>query len=106
MRAGRVTAVSPMILFVICLLLLSVVTVVIWRYWRRLAAVTPEEEAYDRRVARLNERQAHRVSDEELAQRISQDEAWRIMVARGQEAEEQFGRRSGDLSRRRRARRR
>jgi hypothetical protein len=76
----------PIVLFLICAVLLLGTIYMVWRYWDSLARISPEEEAFDERVASLNERQAHRVSDEELAQPPSEDEAWQIMVSRGRRA--------------------
>jgi membrane protein implicated in regulation of membrane protease activity len=77
----------------------------LWRYWADMVDRSPEEAAYERRISALNERQANRYSDDELTDVPSEDEAWRIMVERGQ----RVGRRDrygGDLRRRARERRR
>jgi hypothetical protein len=92
-------AVWPTVLFLITAVLLLGGVYALWRYWDNLARLSPEEEAFDERVAALNERQANRVSDEELAHPVSEDEAWQIMVSRGQRPRrrERYG---GELSRR------
>jgi hypothetical protein len=85
-------------------LLLVVIIAVLWRYWSTLVDRTPEEEAYERRLTKLNERQANRYSDDELTVTPNEDDAWAIMVERGRSS----GRRdryAGDLGRRTGARR-
>lgn len=71
------------LLFLLSAALLVGLIVVLWRYWRTFANITPEAEAFDKRVATLNERQAHRLSDNQLAQRVTEEDAWGIMVRRG-----------------------
>lgn len=86
-------------LYILFGLLLVAIAVFVWRYWSSLVDRSPEEEAYERRLTALNERQANRYSDDELTTAPSQDEAWRIMVERGRRS----GRRdryAGDLTRR------
>jgi hypothetical protein len=75
--------VPPIVLFLLFLIVLAIALLAIWRYWGSLASVTPEEQEYDARVAALNERQANRLSDEQLTRSISEDDAWSIMVRRG-----------------------
>jgi hypothetical protein len=84
--------VPPTALFLIFLLLLAVVLLAIWRYWGSLARVTPEEEEFDERMAALNERQANRLSDEQLTHPFSDEEAWQIMVRRGLRDRDRRGR--------------
>jgi hypothetical protein len=74
------------ILFLLSAALLVGIVVVLWRYWRSYANITPEEEAFDRRVAMLNERQANRLSNEQLAETVSEEDAWNIMLERGAHA--------------------
>ena len=74
------------ILFLFSAALLAGIVVVLWRYWRDYANITPEEEAFDKRVAALNERQANRLSNEQLAQSVSEEDAWKIMLRRGSQA--------------------
>jgi hypothetical protein len=74
---------SPFVLFLIFLAIIAVVLFAIWRYWASLARVTPEEQEFDERIAALNERQANRLSDEQLTRNVSDDDAWQIMVRRG-----------------------
>ncbi len=71
------------LLFVIFAVLLLAIVYTLWRYWFSIAQVSPEEEEFDERVAALNERQANRISDEQLRQPLSEDDAWQIMVRRG-----------------------
>ena len=94
------------ILFIICAIVLLSIVYMLWRYWDDVARVTPEEEAYDKRVASLNERQANRMSDKQLVRQLSEDDAWTIMVARGRRAATRRNRYAGDLKRRTRERRR
>jgi hypothetical protein len=72
-----------MILFLSVLIVLGGVLFVVWRYWYNIASVSPEEEEYDERVAELNERQANRMTDEQLTNPLSEDDAWNVMVRRG-----------------------
>jgi len=89
----------PTVLFLITAALLLGGVYALWRYWDNLARLSPEEEALDERVAALNERQANRVSDEELTRPVSEDEAWQMMISRGRRGRrrERYG---GELSRR------
>ncbi len=64
-------------------LLLIGVAYMLRRFWDEQAQMTPEEEAYDKRVARLNQRQANRISDGFLRRNVSDDDAWQMMVRRG-----------------------
>jgi hypothetical protein len=73
----------PTLLFVIFAVLLLAIIYALWRYWFSIAQVTPEEEEFDERVAALNERQANRISDEQLRRPLNEDDAWQIMVRRG-----------------------
>jgi hypothetical protein len=67
------------------LIVIAVALFVIWRYWGSLARVSPEEQEYDERMAALNERQANRLSDDQLTRPLSDDDAWAIMVSRGRQ---------------------
>lgn len=78
----------------------------IWRYWESVARVSPEEEAFDKRVAALNERQSNRLSDDLLRADINNDSAWQIMVERGRRAARRRSRYAGNLERRTRERKR
>jgi hypothetical protein len=55
-----------------------------WYVWRTTMRISPQEEAYDDRVATMNERQANRLSDEQLTKPPSDEDAWALMVRRGQ----------------------
>src|SRR5436189_5162646 len=92
-------SVLPIVLFILFAVLLLGVVYALGRYWDNLSRRSPEEEAYDERVAALNQRQANRISDEQLAHPISEDEAWNIMVNRGQHGgrRDRYG---GELARR------
>lgn len=76
-----------------------VVIYAIWRYWTSMADMTPEEKEYDERVAELNERQANRLTDEQLTHPPSDDDAWQIMLRRGRNALRR-SRYHGDLQKR------
>lgn len=95
-----------LLLFGVLVLVLIGIVFAVWRYWDNLSSVSPEEEAYDKRVASLNERQANRFSDDLLTHRMDEEDAWQIMVARGQKAARRRNRYGGNLSRRARERRR
>jgi predicted negative regulator of RcsB-dependent stress response len=94
------------ILFIIVSILLLGAIYALWRYWETMVQMSPEEQAYDKRVARLNERQANRLSDEQLSNAVSGEDAWQVMVRRGQEAQGKRQRYAGNLERRTRERRR
>lgn len=99
----------PLPLFVLMVLLglaLIGACYALWRYWERQANVSPEEEAYDRRVAMLNQRQANRLSDDQLRERPGGQDAWELMVQRGRRAIQRRDRYAGSLQRRARERRR
>jgi len=93
-------SVWPIMLFIIFAVLLLGAVYALWHYWDNLSRQSPEEEAYDERVAALNQRQANRISDEQLAHPISEDEAWNIMVNRGQHGGRRRDRYGGELARR------
>ncbi|NJO82422.1 MAG: hypothetical protein HC828_06090 [Blastochloris sp.] len=97
---------TSILLFVICAALLLGAMYLVWRYWDHATSRSPEEEAYDKRVAQLNERQANRLSDEQLTKPVNEDDAWRIMVERGRKTTERRNRYGGDLKRRTRERQR
>ncbi|OAN42797.1 hypothetical protein A6A03_03510 [Chloroflexus islandicus] len=65
-------------------LLLGLIGFFAWRYWREQVNISPEDEELLREIAELNDRQANRISDQRLRSGIDPDEAWRIMVQRGQ----------------------
>lgn len=87
------------VLFLVSALALFGLAYALWRFWEQFARRTPEEEAFDARVAALNRRQAYRMSDEDLTHPLTEDEAWKIMVQRGRDGwrRERY---SGNLSRR------
>jgi hypothetical protein len=91
--------VPPIALFAIFTLLLCGVFFVVWRYWNNIARVSPEEEEYDVRVAEMNERQANRLSDDQLRSPLSDDEAWAVMVHRGMRDRERGRRNRRDTKR-------
>jgi hypothetical protein len=68
------------------LLVVAVLAVIygVWRYWDGLVELSPEEEEFDRAVASLNQRQANRISDDQLTKPPSDEDAWQIMMRRGQ----------------------
>ncbi len=88
------------LLFVLFAAVLLLAAYLLWRYWADLTVATPEEERFEERIAALNERQAHRYSDEELAAPVTEEDAWRTMVERGRRAARRE-RLTGDLMRRR-----
>jgi hypothetical protein len=114
--------VSPIRLFIFFTALVAGALLLVWRYWNAIASVSPEEEEFDERMTALNDRQANRLSDEQLTHPLTDDDAWRVMVQRGRRErerrrkpprpsqrrlppprEERYG---GDLSQRERERRR
>ncbi len=96
----------PTVLFLLSAMVLLGAVYALWHYWDNLARRTPEEEAFDERVAALNQRQANRISDDELTHPLTEDEAWQIMISRGKRGWRRRERYSGDLSRRQGERRR
>lgn len=96
------------ILFILTAVLLIAIVYGIWAYWNSISQRSPEEEAFDKRVATLNQRQAYRLSDKQLSKKMSEDDAWQIMVNQGrrstQRRQERYNgelmRRQGDRKRR------
>lgn len=86
-------------------LLLIALVFVLWRYWHSLTNVTNDDDEFDRRLARLNERQTNRFSDDELTHPPSNDAAWDRMVKQGRRStrEERY---NGGFEQRARERRR
>lgn len=95
---------SSTILFLLMAAVLVLIGVGIWRYWAGLVEVSPEEEELDRRMAALNERQAHRLTDDQLTHPPSDDDAWALIVRRGRRLMRR-ARYGGDSQRRARDRR-
>ena len=114
--------VSPILLFIFFTVLVAGALLLVWRYWNMIARVSPEEEDFDARMTALNDRQANRLSDDQLTHPLTDDDAWSVMVQRGRRdrerrrkpprptqrrlpppREERYG---GDLSQRQRERRR
>ena len=75
--------VSPIILFLFFTALVAGALLLVWRYWNTIARVSPEEEEFDERMTMLNDRQANRLSDEQLTHPLTDDDAWSVMVQRG-----------------------
>ncbi|MEF3274934.1 MAG: hypothetical protein K6356_11165 [Chloroflexus sp.] len=69
---------------VLVTLFLGLIALAAWRYWHEQINISPADEELMREIAELNERQANRISDQRLRSVIDPDEAWRIMVQRGQ----------------------
>lgn len=90
------------LLFLIVALLLLAWVIFAWRSWRTTTQVTPEEQAFDSRVAALNDRQANRLSDDQLTRPVSDDDAWALMVGRGRRQRQRRRNPSGVRSTRRR----
>jgi hypothetical protein len=74
------------LLFVVLAIVMLALVYGVWRYWDNLVELSPDEEEYDKRVANLNERQANRLSDEQLTQPPNDDDAWAIILRRGRRA--------------------
>lgn len=96
----------PIFLFLISAVILLGAIYLVWRYWNNTVNLSPDEEAFDERIAALNERQANRLSDDQLIQPLSGDDAWKIMVNRGRQVGRRQERYGGNLSRRAKDRRR
>ena len=75
--------VSPIILFLFFTALVAGALLLVWRYWNTIARISPEEEAFDERMTALNDRQANRLSDDQLTHPLTDDDAWSVMVQRG-----------------------
>lgn len=73
----------PIALFLVFGLLIAAGLFLVWRYWMNIARRSPEEQEFDERMSALNERQANRISDRFLAQPLTDEDAWRLMVQRG-----------------------
>jgi hypothetical protein len=56
-----------------------------WRVWNQtIEEVAPHDDERDDAMASLNDRQANRLSDEQLTRPPGQEDAWAVMVRRGQ----------------------
>jgi hypothetical protein len=73
------------VLFLIAALILIGLIGLIWRFWQSYVRVTPDDEAFEREIATLNDSQANRLSDQQLTRRIDTQTGWDLMVKRGQE---------------------
>ena len=62
------------LLFAIVAVLVLMVFVVVWRYWSDKLNMSQEDEALERRMAALNERQANRRRDDEIVRLLRGDE--------------------------------
>lgn len=80
--------VAPILLFLFFTLLIAGALLLVWRYWNAIAHVSPEEEAFDERMTALNDRQANRLSDDQLTHPLTDDDAWSVMVRRGRRERE------------------
>ncbi len=74
---------SSLLLFVGLILILIIIVYGVSRYWDTMVRRSEDEETYDRMVADLNERQANRLTDEQLWEPVSDDDAWQIILRRG-----------------------
>lgn len=55
-----------------------------WQNWRSNTQFSEDDERYDEQVASLNDRQANRLSDDQLTHPVSEEDAWKLMIQRGQ----------------------
>jgi hypothetical protein len=94
-----------LLLFALLAVILVAVVIGIRRYWDDQVELSDDEEAYDKRVAKLNERQANRITDEQLTSPPSDEDAWQIILQRGRKALSRRNRYGGDYTRRTRERR-
>ncbi len=72
------------VLFLLSALIFGGLIYLIWRMWWNYSQMTPTDKEFDARIAALNDNQANRVSDERLAKPINPEDAWQVMVRRGQ----------------------
>ena len=91
---------AEILLFILLACILIAIVYGVWRYWDSQVELSPDEEAYDKRVASLNERQANRFTDEQLTRPPSDEDAWQIILQRGRKAISRRNRYGGDYSRR------
>ena len=71
------------LLFGLAALLLIGIVVLLWRLWGDYVQVGPDDEEREREMAALNDAQANRVSEQQLARPVDADDAWQTMVQRG-----------------------
>ena len=90
----------PIVLFLLFTAVICAVLFAVWRYWGLIANVSPEEEEFDERMTDLNNRQANRLSDDQLTHPLSDDDAWGVMVRRGLRDRERRRRPARDTKRR------
>jgi hypothetical protein len=82
-----------LVLFLIAAVILVGLIGLIWRVWQSYVQVTPDDEAFEREIATLNDSQANRLSDQQLTRPIDTDTGWKLMVQRGQEGQRRRRRR-------------
>jgi len=71
------------VMFALTAIVLAAIIVLIWRLWADHTRLSPEDEEREREIASLNDDQANRLSDKQLARPIDTDTGWSIMVRRG-----------------------
>jgi hypothetical protein len=72
-----------MVFFIGLGIVLVALVIGLWRYWQSLTQTGNDDEEFEQRLARLNERQTNRFSDDELTTPLSDDDAWERMVKQG-----------------------
>ncbi|MEI7772471.1 MAG: hypothetical protein WCI67_20955 [Chloroflexales bacterium] len=78
--------ITAYLLFAVAALLMILLVALIWRFWQGFVQVSPEEEELERSIASLNDLQANRRSDQQIARQMDTETGWQIMVRRGQRA--------------------
>jgi predicted PurR-regulated permease PerM len=78
--------ITAYLLFFVAALLMILLVALIWRFWQGFVDVSPEEEKLERSIASLNDSQANRTSDQQIARQMDTETGWQIMVRRGQRA--------------------
>lgn len=71
------------IVFAILVLLLIGGLYLVWSFWWSYNRVNPEDEAFQHRVALLNNDQSYRMSDHQIANPPAPEDAWAQMVRQG-----------------------
>lgn len=71
------------IVFFGALIVIGGLIVLAWRLWWSFTETSPQDLDVQRDIAKLNERQSTRTSEESLLRPPDTDKAWQMMVAQG-----------------------
>lgn len=84
----------PIVLFVIAAIVILGLLYVVHQLWQSYTQFTPEDKEFEDRVALLNDHQSNRMSDQQLLNPPTAEDAWTLMVQRGVQRRRRLPRRS------------